>query len=436
MGKSQDLYKKAKKIIPGATQLLSKKQEIFLPDLWPAYYDRAKGCEVWDLDGKKYTDMSWMGIGACLLGYRDPDVDRAVKEVIDKGAMTTLNCPEEVELADVLCGLHPWASMARYARTGGEAMAVAVRIARAYTQKDMVLVCGYHGWHDWYLAANLSDDKSLDGHLLPGLKPRGVPRGLTGTAVPFHYNDTGEFLALFRKYRKKIAAVVMEPVRNYFPEKGFLETIRETTKREKIVLVFDEITSGFRLTDGGAHLIFKVSPDIAVFGKGMSNGYAMAAVIGVSRVMDAAQDTFISSTYWTERIGPAAALATIKKLRQKKVPLHLGKTGKEIQAGWKRLAGKHKLGISVSGIYPLGHFDFKDPAPEVLKTLFTQLMLDRGFLAGNSFYSSYAHTKGHVKRYLEAVDESFAFIKHVLAKGNPERYLKGPVCQSTFARLT
>lgn len=436
MNKGQKLYKYAKKIIPGGTQLLSKRPEMFLPELWPAYYERAKGCEVWDLDGNKYVDMCLMGVGSCILGYADEDVDRAVKKTIDKGSMSTLNSPEESELAELLCRIHPWAQMARFARTGGEAMAIAVRLARAKTGKDLVLFCGYHGWHDWYLAANLADDKSLDGHLLPGLTPKGVPRSLKGTALPFSYNDTAGFLRLINSHKGSIAAVIMEPIRDRFPKGEFLETVRKTTKKLGIVLVFDEITSGWRLIPAGAHLKFGVNPDIAVFAKAMSNGYPMAAIIGNSEVMNIAQDTFISSTYWTERIGPVAALATIKKIREKNVPKYLSRIGKEVQQGWKESAKRHNLDIEVSGIYPLSHFTFRYKNPLVLKTLFTQLMLKKGFLASDSFYASYAHKDKYITAYLKASDEVFAFISRALEKGKPERYLKGPVSHSGFARLT
>ncbi|HUU40780.1 MAG TPA: aminotransferase class III-fold pyridoxal phosphate-dependent enzyme, partial [Desulfatiglandales bacterium] len=425
-----------KNLIPGGTQLLSKQPEMFLPGLWPAYYEKAKGCEIWDLDGNSYIDMSYMGIGSCILGYADEDVDNAVKMAIDRGSMTTLNCPEEIQLAEVLCEIHPWAEMVRYARTGGEAMAIAARIARAKTGKDLILFCGYHGWHDWYLSANLADDKALDGHLLFGLQPKGVPRGLKGTAIPFNYNDTKEFLSLVDKHKGEISAVVMEPIRNYYPEGGFLEIIRETTKTLGIVLILDEITSGWRLNLGGAHLKLGVEPDVAVFAKGISNGYPMAAVIGRANVMDVAQDTFISSTYWTERIGPVAALATINKLRQNDVPQHLITRGKKAQEGWKRLAQKHHLSITVSGIYPLSHFSFEYENPMVLKTLFTQLMLEKGYLATTAFYASYAHKQEQIEGYLGAVDEVFGFMSKAVEEGGPEKYLKGPVCHAGFERLT
>ena len=215
-GTGQKLWKKAKTLIPGGNQLLSKRAEMFLPDQWPAYFKKAKGIRVTDLDGKTYTDFSRMGIGACVLGYADSDVNRAVKKAVDSGSMSTLNSPEEVELAEVLTNLHPWADMVRYARTGGEAMSIAVRIARAYSGKEKIAFCGYHGWHDWYLSGNLASDKNLDGHLLPGLEPRGVPRGLLNTAIPFRYNHIEELEEIVKKY--SIGVIVMEPYRHEEPE--------------------------------------------------------------------------------------------------------------------------------------------------------------------------------------------------------------------------
>ena len=436
MGKSQALYKKAKQLIPGGTQLLSKRPEMFLPDLWPAYYSKAKGCQIWDLDNNQYTDMSYMGIGSCILGYADETVNTAVKNAVDAGNMTTLNAPEEVELAELLCNIHPWADEVRYARSGGESMAIAVRIARAKTQKDVVLFCGYHGWHDWYLAANLADDAALDGHLLPGLSPRGVPRGLKGTSFPFKYNDIDSFMALFEKHKNNIAAVIMEPLRNVYPQKEFIDTIQQKVKSINAILIVDEITAGWRLNVGGAHLILGIQPDIAVFGKAISNGFPMGAIIGKKEVMEAAQDTFISSTYWTDRIGFVSSIATISTLLNEPVIEHLNKIGENIQNGWKNLAEKHQLPIHVDGIYPLGHFTFVHEKALVLKTLFTKLMLEKGFLATTAFYASYAQKNEHIQRYLEAVDSVFATLAQYIEESNIAEHLKTPVCHSGFSRLT
>jgi glutamate-1-semialdehyde 2,1-aminomutase len=434
MGHSgQRLYVRARKRIPGATQLLSKRAELFLPEQWPSYYSRAKGVEVWDLDGERYVDMAYSGIGACILGYADPDVDAAVHEAIRLGSMTTLNCPEEVELADLLCELHPWADMVRYARTGGEAMAMGVRVARAHTGREKIAFCGYHGWHDWYLAANLSEDDALVGHLLPGLAPAGVPQGLRGTAFPFHYNDVAKLKEIAS--RNELAAIVIEPVRGQEPQPDFLESVREISRRNGAELIFDEISSGWRLNSGGAHLLYSVAPDMAVFAKAISNGYPMAAIIGVADVMQAFQTTFVSSTYWTERIGPAAALATIRKHRRCEVAKHLIEIGNLVKAGWRRAADGTGLAIRVGGIAPLASFAFDYPNGQAVRTLFTQLMLEKGFLATSGFYASYAHQLEHVESYLKAVEETFVVLAEAVEKKEVDRLLKGPVAHPGFYRL-
>ena len=432
MGKGQELYNYAKKVIPGGTQLLSKRPEQFLPDHWPAYYSRAEGCQIWDLDFNEYTDVSFMGIGACVLGYAFPHVDTAVKTAIDKGSMSTLNAPEEVFLAEKLLSLHHWADMIRYAKAGGEATAQAVRIARAATGKDKILFCGYHGWHDWYLSANILESDSLDEHLLSGLDPAGVPKGLKGTAIPFRYNDIDEFRRLCDQHGDDLAAVVMEPVRNDPPYKGFLDDIREYTQQKGIVLIFDEITAGFRLTCGGSHLTFKVNPDIAIFGKALGNGYPITAIIGRKEVMTAAQDTFMSSTFWTERTGFAAALAMIDFYLKHNLEHHLIDIGIMVQEGWKQIAQSNGLTVEVGGIAPLSHFTFKDGDPLVYKTYFTQEMLKMGYLATTSFYASYAHKKETVQRYLEASDKVF---KKIASSPDLSKELDGPVCHSGFQRL-
>ena len=434
--KSLSKYKKAKKVIPGGTQLLSKRPEFFLPELWPAYYSKAKGCEVWDLDGNHYIDMSMMGVGACTVGYADDDIDNAVIEAVKKGNMTTLNAPEEVELAEFLCELHPWANMVRYARTGGEAVAIAIRIARAYSQKDIVLFGGYHGWCDWYLASNLEDESNLDRVHLAGLEPNGVPIALKGSAYPFFYNDTESFIDLINRYNGNIGAVIIESVRNEDPNKGFTDTVRKLTQENNIPLIIDEISAGWRLAPGGAHLKYNIQPDIAVFAKGMSNGYPMAAIIGKKKFMEAAQTSFISSTYWTDKLGPTAALATIRKIVKLKIYNHLMEKGANIKKIWKDLAEKHGLVISVGGMDAVVHFSFNHEKALVLKTLFTQLMLERNILATTAFYASFAHKDEHINAYYCATDESFSIISDSVKSGNYEKLLRGEVCHSGFQRLT
>lgn len=433
-GRSQRLWEEAKRIIPGGTGLFSKRVERMLPEYWPAYFKEAKGITVTDLDGRKYKDFSLMGVGACALGYADPEVNRAVLRAVEKGSASTLNSPEEVELARILIRLHPWARMTYFARTGGEAVAVAVRLARAYTGRDAVAFCGYHGWHDWYLSANLASNKNLDGHLLSGLAPAGVPRALRGTALPFAYNRIEELERIAARH--PLAAVVMEPIRHQEPRDGFLKKVKAVARKNGAVLIFDEVSSGFRLCVGGAHLHYQVSPDIAVFGKALANGYPLSAVIGRRSIMCAAGKSFISSTNWSERIGPTAALATVKKMFRKRIPQHLDAIGASIIAGWKNLALKRGLAISVEGPNALATFSWKYDRAAKLKTLFTQEMQRRGFLAGQSVYVSYSHRRSDVREYLKSADEVFRIIKKSVEVGDVEKHLLGPVVEEGFARLT
>ncbi len=431
-----ELYEHAKTVIPGGTQLLSKRPEMFLPGHWPAYYSKAKGCEVWDMDGTHYYDMSYMGIGANTLGYANDEVDAAAIAAIKNGGMCTLNAPEEVILADKLLEIHKWAGGVRYAKAGGEAMAQAVRIARAYTKKDVVLFCGYHGWHDWYLSANITDPKALNDHHLAGLEPLGVPNGLVGTCRPFHYNNTREFVELFNSYKDQIAAVVMEPIRNDKPVETFMSTIITTCKENDVVLVFDEITAGFRFCPGGSHLVLGYEPDIAVLAKGLTNGYPLAAIIGKKCIMESAQDTFISSTFYTERVALAAAYKTIEVYTRERVWEKQISYGKKVKDGWKKCADRNNLAISVGGIDPLAHFSFMDVDNLVYKTFFIQEMLKKGYLVSNAFYASYSHSEEIIDRYLMSVDQVFHAINEIVTCGEKvENYLEGPVCHSGFERL-
>jgi glutamate-1-semialdehyde 2,1-aminomutase len=421
--------------IPGGTQLLSKRPEQFAPGQWPRFYSRAKGAEVWDLDGRSYLDMSITGVGTCTLGFADDDVNAAVHAAVERGSMTTLNCREDLELADLLVELHPWAEKVRFSRAGGEAMAIAVRLARAATGRSVVAFCGYHGWHDWYIAANIGDTRELDGHLLPGLDPAGVPVELRGTALPFRYNELGDLERIVAEHGADLAAIVMEPVRDTDPAPGFLSGVRALADKVGAVLIFDEVTSALRLNTGGVHLTYGVHPDVAVLAKALGNGYPMAAVIGIGPVMDAAQRSFISSTYWTELIGPTAALATLRKHRDLDVGARLAAIGRRVQRGWRAAADETGLDVRISGIPPLSHLSFL-AAPQPAATLFTQSMLDRGFLAGKAFYASFAHTDGMIGDYLAAVRESFEIIASAVAEASIESRLRGPVAQSGFARLT
>ena len=414
---------------------MSKRPELFLPEQWPTYYQSAKGIEITDLDGRTYLDMSIMSVGACVLGYADPDVNSAVHDSVERGSMCTLNAPEEVELAELLCELHPWAQMARYARSGGEAMSVAVRIARTHTGRDKVAFCGYHGWTDWYVTANLSSRTALDEHLMSGIEPAGVPSGLSGSALSFSYNRIDQLRAIVEKHGSQLAAIVMEPQRDPDIAPGFLEEVRQLANDSGAVLIFDEITSGFRMTVGGIHLLLGIEPDLAVFAKAMANGYAMSAVIGSSQVMESAQSSFISSTNWTDRVGPAAALATIRKFRKHRVHEHLIRIGDQVIQGWRQAAELTRLPLEAGGLGPLAHFSFKTEQDVLFGSLFVQMMMEEGFLAFTQFKPSFAHREHHVESYLRALEESFRVLAQIRSEEEGQDMLKGPPARRGFFRV-
>ena len=429
-----ELWARAKKLIPGGSMLLSKRAEMYLPQGWPAYFSRTEGCSVWDLDGREFRDLSLMGIGTNILGYSRPEVDAAVHETVNKGNLSTLNAPEEVYLAEKLIELHPWADMVRYARSGGEACAIAVRIARAASGKDKVAFCGYHGWHDWYLAANLSDDDSLTGHLLPGLEPNGVPKALTGTSIPFQFNDLDQITAIMEA-DDQIGTIYMEVQRSDPPKEGFLEGVRALATKHNAVLIFDECTSGFRRSFGGLHLHYGVEPDLATFGKTLGNGYAITAVIGRAEVMEAAQTSFISSTFWTERIGPTAALATLGVMEAENATQRVHEIGTSVQTVWEKLGADAGLTVTTGGLPALANFTISGLDPLAVKTYITARMLDFGYLASNSLYASIVHTDDVLDEYYDALATVFAELaqfddaqlSNALPFGN---------AQSGFKRLT
>lgn len=433
MGTGQKLWKRAKQVIPGGNMLLSKRAEMFLPEQWPAYFSKAKGCKVWDLDGNEFIDMSIMGIGTNTLGYGHPEIDEAVQKVVTDGNMSTFNAPEEVYLAEKLIELHPWADMARFARSGGEANAIAIRIARAASGKDKVAFCGYHGWHDWYLAANLGDEKTLAGHLLPGLEPNGVPRELGGSILPFNYNRYDELEALTRDH--DIGVIFMEVSRNSGPDSGFLESIRALADQKNIILIFDECTSGFRQTFGGLHKQYGVEPDMATVGKALGNGYAITGVIGRRHIMEAAQKTFISSTFWTERIGSAAAVKTLEVMERMRSWEMITATGHKIREGWQNLADKHRFEIDHWGLPALCGWTVRSKNALAYKTLVTQEMLAKGYLAANSVYVCTEHTDGVVDTFFEHLDPVFGLIGECENGRDVMSLLKGPVAHSGFKRL-
>lgn len=427
------LWKRAKAVIPGGNMLLSKRTEQFLPEFWPSYFSKAKSCYVWDLDGKKYTDICLMGVGTNILGYGNTAVDSAVRSVVDDGNMSTLNCPEEVYLAEKLVQLHPWSDMVKFARSGGEANAMSIRIARAASGKDNVAICGYHGWHDWYLAANLGNHENLDGHLLPGLETKGVPRNLSGSVFPFRYNDLAELEDLVK--HKNIGVIKMEVSRTEGPRDNYLQEVRKIADRYGAVLIFDECTSGFRETFGGLHKKYGVEPDLATFGKAIGNGYALTAVIGRRSVMEHAQSSFISSTFWTERVGPAAALTTLEIMENTKSWEYITQTGEFIKRRWEDMFNAHGISANIGGLSALPSFSIPSENMLYYKTFISQEMMKVGYLASNVVYVCTKHNRDILEPYFEKLDMLLGIVAECEAGRNVIELLDGDVCQSGFKRL-
>jgi glutamate-1-semialdehyde 2,1-aminomutase len=431
------VLKKAQKYIPGISGLLGKRPDMYLKDgNWPTYYSKAKGANVWDLDKNKYYDFSMFSAGTSVLGYADPDVNKASIKAIRSGSISTLNPPEDAELAELLIKDHKWAGGVRFARCGGESMSIAIRLARAFTKKDNILFCGYHGWHDWYIAANHQSKGNLDFQLLPGLKPLGVPKALRGTVIPFRFNNWDDFEKIIKKNIKEAAAIVIEPCREGFPEKKYMLALKKIAKENNAVLMFDEITSGYRLNTGGAHKILKVDPDMAIYGKTIANGIPMAAIIGKKEIMDYVLKTFVSSVFWTEKVGPASALAFIKKHKKLNIGKKLISVGKRVKQIWVNAARANNLEIEIFGIDPLASFKIKCENWPAVLTYFIQEMLKMKILTTDKCYANFKHDNKALKIYEKACSKVFKKISKILKNGEILNELEGPPKEMGFNRLT
>lgn len=436
--KSLDLFDEAVRIMPGGTQLLSRRPSLYLPGMWPVYAERAKGCHIWDVDGNEYIDLL-MGFGPFVLGYANDVVDRAVVEQISRGTVYTLNSPLEVEVSRRLIEVVPCAQMVRFSKTGGEANAIAIRIARGYTGRDKILFCGYHGWHDWYISANLADKATLDGHLLPGVSPKGVPRGLVGSTIPFEFNNIDSLEKALDANRGQVAAIIMEACRSKLPEPGFLEAIRRLSTEHGIVMIFDEVVTGFRMALGGAQEYFGVLPDMATFAKAIGNGYPLSAVVGRREVMEGAAEQFISSLYWSDAIGLAAARATIDEMRRSDAQKILWDRGRMLKEGLNEILSRNAIPGQCVGYEPLPtlQFDSNDPVMQkLMMSVYQQEMLRRGFLCGAGHSISVAHSEDDIKAFLTAAGEALPEVGVGLKAGNlPERLEKPVQKQEGFRRL-
>ena len=430
---AKKIWKRALKVIPTGNMLLSKNPNRFLPGKWPTYYKKAKDCFIWGVDGKKYKDVSTMGFGTNILGYSNSKVDKVVHNSIDKGNMSTLNAPEEVYLAEELIQIHPWFKMVRFARTGGEANSIAVRIARASSGKDGVAICGYHGWHDWYLSSNIQNKKNLDTHLIKRLQTDGVPQALKNTVFPFQYNDFDSLKKIVDN--NKIGTIKMEVYRNIEPKNDFLKKVRELANKKNIILIFDECTSGFRKSYGGLHKIYNVKPDMAIFGKALGNGYAITAVLGKKEIMECVQNTFISSTFWTERIGSVAGLETLKVMKDTESWKLIDKIGKNIKKTWREISKNTSVPIEITGLNSLAQFKFMSKNSNIFKTYITQEMLKKNILASDTVYVSIKHSDTVLEQYYENLEKIFKTISKYQDSSNPKFLLENKECLMGLPRL-
>jgi len=428
----QMLWHEAKNYIPGGNNFLSKRPEMFLPSRWPTYFKKSKGCSVIDLEDKKYFDFN-MSVGTNFLGYSNKKIDFAVKKAIDKGNMSSLNCTEEVLLAKKLVDLHKWSGGVKFAKTGAEANAIALRIARCYNKKFKIAFCGYHGWQDWYLSSNLNNKNNLNEHLLSGLKANGVPKNLKNTVFPFKYKKFNELKKIVKNH--KIGVIIMEFSRNQKPDLNFLKKIRKFATQKKIVLIFDECTSGFRHCLGGFHKIFNINPDIATFGKCLGNGYSITAILGRKEIMNSAQDSFISSTFFSERIGFVAALETIKVLEKEKPWKKINIISKYYRKKLISIAKKQKIKIKISGLPAIINFSVKNDYNNIIKTYITQEMLKKGFIFNGAIYLCTSHNKKILNKFFYHLNNIFYSIKINKNTSNLKKLLEGPVSHNTFKRL-
>ena len=437
VSRSLELYRRATDLIPGRTQLISRRADQFAAGVSPIYAQRAKGSRFIDVDENEYID--WVNaVGAVILGHADEVVDSAVKEQIDRGSIYTLNSPLEIELATELCNTIPSAEMVRYTKGGGEACAVAARIARGVTGRDKILFCGYHGWHDWYQAANFGVDPESGEYPFAGIEPIGVPKALAGTVIPFTYGNLDRLAALLEEHAGEVAAIMMEPARTELPPPGYLEGVKALAQAHDAILIFDEVSCGWRLAIGGVQQYVGVTPDMTVVAKAMSNGYPMGAVVGARRVMEPAARMFISSSYWSDNIGLVASLTTIRELKRRDAETRFREIGAALRSALNRAIAAAGLQGGCIGLYsnPLVSFDLpKGVDSRKVSTLFIQEMARRGVHTYMSFKATLAHTATDIEATAQAAYAACCVIKGGLDQGSLDNLLAADIKKDPFRRL-
>ena len=411
---SEEMLERALKTIPLGSQTFSKSKTQYPFGVSPYFITRGQGSHVWDVDGNEYIDFV-NSLAAVTLGYNDPEVTAAVRAQLEEGIIFSLPHPIEMQVAEKIVEMVPCAEMVRFGKNGSDATSGAIRLARAYTSRDHVAVCGYHGWQDWYIG---STARNL-----------GVPKSTRDLTHVFNYNDIDSLNKIFKEYPDQVAAVIMEPMNTTEPLDGFLEKVKELTHNNDAVLIFDETITGFRYANGGAQEYFGVTPDLATFGKGLANGYPVSAIAGKAEIMRLMEEIFFSFTFGGETLSLAAALVTMTKLQKEPVIKTLWTQGRKIVDRTKALIEKHELGniLSVGGKACWSFLIFKDTdiySQWELKTLFLQEVFARGILALGSHNMTYAHSDSDISKLLKVYDEVFAIIKEALVKRNLNELLQ------------
>ena len=432
LSKTKKMWFKALNFIPDGNLMISKNPSMFGEKNWPSHFSKAKGCFIWDLDNSRYTDCSLMGVGTNILGYSNSQVDRKVIKVIKSGNISSLNSFEEVSLAEKLIHLNNWADKVLFAKTGAEANSISVRLARLYSGKDKVAICGYHGWHDWFLSSSNKNEKKIQKSFLPFYSNKGIPKYSLNTVVHFEYNNI-QSLEKILASDKQIGTIKMEVLRNEYPKNNFLQKVKSLSQKYNKVLIFDECTTGFRQSLGGIYKKYNVEPDILILGKALGNGYPITSVIGRNEIMSLKKKTFISSTFWTDRIGPAAALETLDIMERDQTWKKITANGNKVLNFWIKLSKRYKLPLQIQGLPALANYSFKDSKNNLLyRSYLIKHLLKNKYLSSNIFYSSISHKDKILNKYFELLDEGFFSLKKSIDNGEIKLFDKDLETIKTF----
>lgn len=417
--KSKELLEKARKLIPACTQTFSKGPTQFVQGVAPNFVSHADGCRIYDVDGNEYIDFT-MALAPVILGYNYPRVNEAIVAQLKKGISFTLPHYLEVELAEILVEIIPCAEMVRYGKNGSDVTSAAVRVARAYTGREKVACCGYHGWQDWYIATTSRN--------------KGVPKCVRELTLTFEYNNIDSLIEIFDKNKNEIACVIMEPFSTTMPKKNFLEEVKKITHENDAILVFDEIVTGFRISLGGAQEYFGVIPDLACFGKGIANGMPLSAIVGKKEIMREFEEVFFSFTFGGETLSLAAAIATINEIKEKNVIQHIWRIGRKLKEGVKKIIKENGLEeyIEIRGLPPRTVMEFKTLE---MKSLFQQEAIKRNILFTGAHNICYSHKEEDVGKLLEVYDKCMKILKEAIESNTIKEKLEGGVVEPVFRKI-